>query len=259
MSQVRSILVAVDRFPPGNAALARAAELARTHGARLTIVHIAEEFGAWSARGLAAAERHLVETQAQASARERIEDAVRTLDLGRIPVDIRVEPGSPSSRVVEISDELGADLVVLTAHQRRSVRERLIGSTADRITRATASSVLIVRRPVERAYRNIIVAVDFSDVSEATAALSAEMCPGAGLRLVHVVQVPMQFEQAMLRTGTGRAAMAAFQRALVDQAKERLRGLAKQFVGREDLPGFGLSKATPRNPWSAQRGARVWT
>ena len=103
MGEVKHILVAVDQFPQNKAALARTFELAHAHNARVTIVHITGEFGA---QGIDVAERHLIEKQARSLARERVEDAIRTHDLGRITVDIRVEVGSPSSRVVDKSNDL---------------------------------------------------------------------------------------------------------------------------------------------------------
>lgn len=83
MSRVRHILVAVDQFPQSKTALARAVELARAHIARLTIVHIAGEFGAPGAQNFELIEGHLAEEQALTLARERVEDAIRTHDLGR--------------------------------------------------------------------------------------------------------------------------------------------------------------------------------
>ena len=245
MSKVRRILVAVDQFPQSKAALARALEFARAHDARLTIVHIVDERDAQSAQELGATEKRRIERQALSFARKRVEDAIRAHDPGRIELDLRVEAGSPSARVVEIAHDLGVDLVVLRAHQRRSIREQVLGSTADRIIRATSSSVLVVKRPVERAYRNVVVAVEFSDVSQTTAILSAGMCPGVRLHLVHVTHVSLQFEQAMLRAGTSQAKMLAFRRTLATQARDRLRRLAARFTGCEHPPRTRVMEGDP--------------
>lgn len=245
MGPVRHVLVAVDQFPQSTSALARGAELARTHDAGMTVVHVAGELDEQSSEQLDATGRRSVQTHGLALARERVEGALRTLDLDGIALDVRVEKGSPSSRVVEIANDLGVDLMVLRAHQRRSFREKVVGSTADRIIRSTPSSVLVVKGPVERPYQNLLVAVDLSEVSEATALLSAEVCPDARLHLVHVTHVSIQFEEALLRAGTSRAEVLEFKRSLKARARERLRALALRFEGRRPRPRTRVIRGDP--------------
>lgn len=230
MSRIRHILVAVDRFPQSELALARAIELGRAHDAKVTIVHIVSTLGVQSP---VTAPMHLLEEQALRLGRKHIDEAIRTVDLSGLNVEIHVETGSAYTRIVEISRKHGVDLIVLRAHQSRSILERIIGSTADRIIRAAPSPVLVVRRLVMRAYRNVVVAVDFATNAESAAALSAELCPGARLRLVHVMHISAQFEHILRQAGTSQAEIAAFKCTLANFSDERLRILAEKLAGRE--------------------------
>lgn len=253
MSRIRHILVAVDQFPQSEPALARAVELARAHKAKVTIVHIVDTLGV---QGSVAAAWHLVEEQALRQGRARIDEAIQELDLNGLSIDIHIETGSAYSRIIAASKKLGVDLIVLRSHQRRSILERIIGSTADRVIRIAPSSVLVVKRPVKRDYQNVVVAVDFADNSESAAFLSAELCPGAKLRLVHVMHVSAQFEQTLMQAGTNQAQITAFKRDLAKYSDERMGKLAEKFVGRkpalrtkviEGEPAKSLANLT-RNP-----------
>lgn len=244
--KLKHILVAVDQFPQSKPSLARAIELARTHKAKLTIAHIVSDLGAhFPDVADDVVDRNRVEQQALLVAREFIEAAIRPFDFGDIDVAIHVEVGSAPSRVVALAKELNADLIVVKVHQRRSIREKLLGSTADRIIRAAPVSVLIVKRPARRAYRNIVVAVDNSDSSEAAAILSAKIDPTARLQLVHVSHVSTQFEQALFRAGTSQAKVEAFKRNLVVQAKQRLRKLVARMDRQQTAPRTRVVEGEP--------------
>lgn len=240
--KLKHILVAVDQFPQSKPSLARAIELARTHNAKLTIVHIVGELGVHFPD---VTDKHRVEQQALLVAREFIEAAIRPFDFGSIDVAIHVEVGSASSRIVALSKELGADLIVVKVHQRRSIREKLLGSTADRIIRAAPVSVLVVKRPAKKTYRNIVVAVDSSDSSEAAAIQSAQIDPKARLQFVYVSHVSMQFEQALFRAGTSQANVEAFRRKLVAQAKQRLRDVVARVDRRQTTPRIRVVEGEP--------------
>jgi nucleotide-binding universal stress UspA family protein len=244
--KLKHILVAVDKFPQSKPSLTRAIELARSHKAKLTIVHIVGEFDAhFPAATEGVADRNQVEQQALLVAREFVEAAIRPFDFDGLDVVIRVEAGSASSRVAELSKKLGADLIVLKVHQRRSIREKLLGSTADRIIRAAPVSVLVVKRPVKRDYRNIVVAVDDSDSSEAAAVLSVKISPRARIQLVYVSHLSMQFEHALLRAGTSQANIEVFRRKLVTQARHRLRKLVARMEQRQPVPRTRVVEGEP--------------
>lgn len=253
MNQIRNVLAAVGQFPQNDPVLARAAEIARAHGARLTIVHVIDSFTGFDP---ALADLARIEHQIRLVARENIEAALARQAIDISGIDIRIETGSPSQRLIEQTHETGADLVVMMAHEGESILAKIIGSTTDRVIRAACAPVLVVKRPVTHAYERVVVATDTSDESTAVVAFVAALFPLAGLRLVHVVQIPPQFEEAMWRAGHGQASVAAHRDALVRKAEAYMRDMSKQLAHRPTRsttrvvasdPAKSLIRAT-RNP-----------
>ncbi len=78
-----------------------------------------------------------------------------------------MEFGSAHGAITRASMEGHADLIVIGVGESHSLRERILGSTADRVIRAAAMPVLVVRKPTTGAYQKIVVAVDFSQQSAA--------------------------------------------------------------------------------------------
>ena len=146
-------------------------------------------------------------------------------------IDIRIETGSPPLRLIKLIDEVNADLVVMRAHQSDSILAKIIGSTTDRVIRAACAPVLVVKRPVMQTYQRVVVAIETSDDSGAVVPFVAALFPLAGLHLIHVVQIPPQFEVAMLHSGTGQS-VAAHRDALIRKAKDSLRELSKRLAHR---------------------------
>ena len=124
MDQVRNIIAAVGQFPQDDLVLARAAEIARAHQARLTIVHVIDSLTSFN---FASTDLRRIQHQMRIDARENVETAVAKQAGGVAGIDIRIESGSPSLRLIELVDEIKADLVVMRTHQSDSILEKIIG------------------------------------------------------------------------------------------------------------------------------------
>lgn len=229
MDQVRSIVAAVGQFPQDDPVLARAAEIARAHQAKLTIVHIIESLTGFD---YASMDLRRIQHQMRLDARENVETAVAKQVVGVAEIDVRIETGSPFLRLIELIDEISADLVVMRAHQRDSILEKIVGSTTDRVIRASCAPVLVIKRPVKQTYQRVVVATDTPDESATAVVFVAALFPLTELHLVHVVQIPPQFEAAMLRAGSDQASIAAHRDVLVHKAKAYMRDMSEQLANR---------------------------
>lgn len=229
MSLTGNILAAVGQFPQDEAVLVRAAEIARAHEARLTVVHVIDDV---SALDLAPADTSLIQHQLRLIAEENVEAALASVEIDAAGIEVRIEVGVPSLRLIELAEEISPGLVVMRAHHGDSILEKIIGSTTDRVIRAAGVPVLVVKRPVTRAYQRAVVAIELSDDAAADVAFVAALLPLAGLHLIHAVQIPPQFEVAMLRAGSGRADFAAHRAALMHKAKVSLRAMSKGLAHR---------------------------
>lgn len=228
MDQVKNIVAAVGKFPQDDPVLARAAEIARSHEAELTVVHIVESPTGFE---FASPDLRLIQHEMRASVHESIEAAVARQVTGVAEVNIRIETGSPSQRLTELIDEVAADLIVMRAHQGNSILKKIVGSTTDKVVRSCRVPVLVVKRPVARDYQQIVVSIDTSDNSDMLAPYVAALFPLAKLSLIHFVQFPHQFESAMLRAGSGQS-VAAHRDVLINKAKASLRTLSKKLENR---------------------------
>jgi nucleotide-binding universal stress UspA family protein len=181
---------------------------------------------------------------ARNSARESIETAIRSRHPASTEWNLVVEAGSPAARIVATADTLGADLVIVGANQRPSLRDRFLGSTADRVVRTASQPVLVVKRPPRQPYRHVLVATDFSQASATATAHAIDLFPEARLQLVHVVHVPMQFEQALIDAGSG-TSIADYRRALMKTARSQLEEAAGRVVARGIRPRTRVVEGQP--------------
>lgn len=228
MDRTRNILAAVGHCPQDDPVLLRAAEIASANRARLTIVHIIDSLTGFD---FTSADLRRIQHQMRLEARENVETAVAKQVSGVAAIDIRIEIGTPSLRLIKLAEEISADLVVMRAHQSDSILEKIIGSTTDRVIRASSAPVLVVKRPVTQAYQRVVVSIDTSDDSGAVVPFLAALLPMAGLHLIHVVQIPPQIETAMLHAGAGQS-VASHRDALVRKAKDCLRDMSERLTDR---------------------------
>lgn len=163
-----NILAAVDRFPQDEAVLVRALEIAKRHGAALTIVHIID----LPADMTLPAGIDTLHGQAEIAARDRINEALRRHGIDPADIEIRIESGAPALRLIEICDELGSDLVVMRAHQRIGIAENILGSTTERVIAAG-------HRPVRRGSPKLTSSLPVAAVPASSGGRFSAASPGA--------------------------------------------------------------------------------
>jgi nucleotide-binding universal stress UspA family protein len=126
------VVVAYTPRADGRAALHRAVEEARLRGLRLVVVN--------ASRGDALVDPAFAPPEDVAE--------VRTLlDGTGVPHEIRQQPSGhePADQVVDIADEVGAELIVIGMRRRSAVGKLLLGSTAQRILLDARCPVLAVK------------------------------------------------------------------------------------------------------------------
>jgi len=222
-----NILAAVDRFPQDEAVLKRALEFAKLQGAALTIVHVVD----LPRHVTLPAKIDTLEGQAEFAARDRIEVALRQNGTDPAGIEIIIETGSPALRLIEVCDKIRPDLVVMRAHQRTSIGEKILGSTTDRIIAAGKQPVLVVKRSVRDAYCRVLVATNGTDDAQKALYIVGTLLPDAALHLVQVVHIVPQLEEAMLRGGTDQSGFRAHRNVLARIARNRLTAIASVAAG----------------------------
>jgi nucleotide-binding universal stress UspA family protein len=146
-----NVVAATDFSESGRRALERAARLPMTPGATLTLLHVVpQQEASRSARAEAAARDALA----------RIVESLRADVSPGVEISIAVSSGEPSSEIARHADEERAELVVVGKQGEHGWRSRVLGTTVDRLLRATKAGVLVVAADARDAYRKPLVAVD---------------------------------------------------------------------------------------------------
>ncbi|OHT20793.1 universal stress protein [Edaphosphingomonas haloaromaticamans] len=165
-----NILLATDLSARSDRPFDRAASLARELGGSITLAHVLEPGAA--PRGPAGMD------ELRATILEDLPDA-------GVPIHLLIERGSAPSLIAEAADREGSDLIVVGAARYNNITDFFLGTAVDYLVRHAHVPVLVVKRRAAHAYRDILIATDFSACALESTRVAAEIFPHARLNLVH--------------------------------------------------------------------------
>src|SRR4029077_12587258 len=142
----KRILVAVENSGADQTILAHVAELARLTGARLLLVHVAD---GWAARNFN--QLKLRESEEMKADRAYLERVRADMIAQGFSVETRLAMGDPATELVKVSEEQGVDLIAMSTHGHRFVKDVLLGATADRVLHLVKVPVLLLGAQEPRA------------------------------------------------------------------------------------------------------------
>lgn len=134
------ILVAAENSPADRAVIEHVQQLARLTGARLVIVHVAD---GWVARNFD--ELELRESEEMREDRAYLERLRAEFAAQGFDVETRLALGDPATEIARVADEERVDLIAMSTHGHRFIKDLLLGATADRLRHMVAVPVLLVR------------------------------------------------------------------------------------------------------------------
>lgn len=133
----QNILVPISFDDDRNGAAAlRVAQELRQPGGQMTLLHVMEEAPAYAISFLP--------TDYHDAAKGAIEAELGKLSTGLDPVEAQVIDGHAGRSILSFAEEIGADCIVIASH-RPGMRELLLGTTADQVTRHAGCTVHVVR------------------------------------------------------------------------------------------------------------------
>jgi nucleotide-binding universal stress UspA family protein len=146
MNRIQTILVGVDFSETGSLALEYAIGLAKIlEKAKLVLVHVLEPVPA-PADSTWAVDVVELERQMEDSATNRLKTLAQELSAKEgITVRTEFRRGVPYRGLLEASEDLMADLLVLGTHGRTGLSHMFLGSTAERTVRHASCPVLTIR------------------------------------------------------------------------------------------------------------------
>jgi len=146
MILMNAILVATDFGETSDAALVYGRNLARTFGARLHVVHVAEDVRVTAGQELYAGDLHELQAEVVETATTRLYSMLSDDDLTALSATPAVRVSSnPANAIIQCAKEAHVDLIVVGTHGRGPMSHLLMGSVAEHVVRHAPCPVLIVR------------------------------------------------------------------------------------------------------------------
>jgi nucleotide-binding universal stress UspA family protein len=148
---MHTLLVPIDGSPGGSLALAAAIALAHTMSARLVLLQVvvplnAEEVAALPGMTLGGFIDPAWGNLAVASAEDYVHKLADHLSAAGVACEARVALGDVAPEVVRCSDDVDADLIVMSTHARAWPADALVGSVAVTVLEHGQRPVLLVHR-----------------------------------------------------------------------------------------------------------------
>jgi len=191
MMAVQKVLVATDFSEQSRIAIRRAVQICCEHGAQLNLLHVVEDLPI---------PESLSPDQHLEKAKRQLENEVVSAPQG-IDCRCQIETGKIFSTILRSARQTMADLIVVGAHGHHSLRDNILGTTAEKLVRTRAFPILVVKQPFESAYRRVLVPTDFSDASRQALSATTLLAPGAGIDLLHVYGIWGEEQLSMAGAG----------------------------------------------------------
>jgi len=148
MIALKSILVATDFGEASGAALAYGRELARTFGATLHVLHVADDVYVRLGGDAYMAVLPELQRELEVAAQKQLDELLIDNDPVPLPVKTAVLTSSATAAaIVQYARDLDIALIVVGTHGRGTMAHLLMGSVAERVVRSASCPVLTVRHP----------------------------------------------------------------------------------------------------------------
>lgn len=184
--KVERVVVGID-FSPASVDAARWVGRHFAPGAELVLAHVISiPDPSPIARGKYPPRELLVGTMRE-GAEKRLREVSFSLGAARMWLEIR--EGDPVECIGALADDFSAEVVVTGAHGERGGMLGRLGSTADRLVRASTRPVLLVTKPRLTTPRHMLVPLDKSDRVPAALSWASALSQQLGMRVttLHVV------------------------------------------------------------------------
>jgi nucleotide-binding universal stress UspA family protein len=160
LPKIKKILYVTDLSENARHAYSYAASIANNYGAKVTVLHVIEEFSRYALERISMFLGDEEWGQVRKRNEQEVVDAIKTRletfceetsdefpECPFITEKISVKVGLPSTVIVEEAHKGEYDLVVMGAHGQSTLADTMIGSTARRVLRRCQKPVLAVRMP----------------------------------------------------------------------------------------------------------------
>lgn len=183
------LLFPTDGSEPAESVLDYALQIASEHDATVHILNVADT----NRESLTRIQGEVIDVLEREGEQIVDEAAQRATERG-ISVIPEVRQGTPSTSIVEYSQQFDIDLVVMPTHGRRGLKRFLIGSVTERIINTAEVPVITVNpgrdRPLTYPCQDLLVPIDGSRGAELALneGIAVAKATGTTLHLLHIVE-----------------------------------------------------------------------
>ena len=143
----QNILVPVDGSETSFAAVAKAAELAKAFGSKITVVQVLTLDPYIAAEYITANQTNDLIERARASIVKTLEEAKQKFTEQGVEAETKLLEGQVIAReITNAAKDLNADLIVIGSHGRTGLKKLFLGSVAQSILSEGTIPVLVVRQ-----------------------------------------------------------------------------------------------------------------
>jgi nucleotide-binding universal stress UspA family protein len=136
----KRILVAVENSTADQTILEHAGALANLMGSELLLVHVAD---GWAARNYD--QLQLRESEEMKADRAYLDRLQRDLTARGLKVQTKLATGDPATELIRSAETDDVDLIAMSTHGHRFIKDVLLGATADRVRHLVRIPVLLLR------------------------------------------------------------------------------------------------------------------
>jgi nucleotide-binding universal stress UspA family protein len=138
----RHILIPTDGSKVAEHGVAQGLALAKSLGAKVSVIFVVEAFSEMTGRLREAAASYAeLRKEEAASTLDRAANAAR--EAGVSCETIQVEHGQPHQAIIAAAGDKGCDLIVMSSHGRSGLSAFLIGSVTNKVLAAAKTPVLV--------------------------------------------------------------------------------------------------------------------
>lgn len=136
----KRILVPLENTRTDAAILAHVTRLARHDDASLVLIHVADGFAARNLKQLS-----LRESEEMQNDRRYLDETVARLAGDGLRAEAILASGDPAAEIVAAAERERCDLIAMSTHGHRWLKDILLGSVAEAVRHRTLVPVLMVR------------------------------------------------------------------------------------------------------------------
>jgi nucleotide-binding universal stress UspA family protein len=147
MRRFKHILATTDLSPESLSAVVYAGHLAKSEGARLTVLHVPHSTSLAYLDFVPPIDTASIDIAVESAAREELESWCHKR-LRIVPkVEVKLSRGVTHETICKVAKAVGANVIVMATHGRRGFKHLMLGSVTERVLRYAPCPVLTVKPP----------------------------------------------------------------------------------------------------------------